>query len=116
MRPKPLLKLGKKTFTVKKGGKGYASIKLSLKSLKLLQKNKTMRAKVIVIVKTSAKTMKVSPGMITLKATKALKTAKLKPPAPTTKVIVDPYKSRPRAAATISRPFPGSSIGRAFGC
>ena len=26
---KPLLKLGKKTFTVKKGGKGYASIKLS---------------------------------------------------------------------------------------
>src|SRR4029079_476539 len=28
---KPLLKLGKKTFTVKKGAKGYATIKLSLK-------------------------------------------------------------------------------------
>ena len=60
---KPLLKLGKKTFTVKKGTKGYASIKLNLKSLKLLQKNGTMRAKVIVIVKTSTKTMKVSPGI-----------------------------------------------------
>ena len=87
---KPLLKLGKRTFTVKKGAKGYASIKLSLKTLKLLQKNGTMRAKVIVLVKTSAKTMKVSPGVITLKATRALKTAKLKPPAPSTKVVVDP--------------------------
>ena len=28
---KPLLKLGKKTFTVKKGAKGYASIRLNLK-------------------------------------------------------------------------------------
>ena len=87
---KPLLKLGKKTFTVKKGTKGYASIKLNLKTLKLLQKNGTMRAKVIVLVKTSTKTMKVSPGIITLKATRALKNAKLKPPAPSTKVVVDP--------------------------
>ena len=59
---KPLLKLGKKTFTVKKGAKGYASIKLNLKTLKLLQKNGTMRAKVIVLVKTSTKTLKVSPA------------------------------------------------------
>ena len=87
---KPLLKLGKKTFTVKKGAKGYASIKLNLKTLKLLQKNGTMRAKVIVLVKTSTKTLKVSPGVITLKATQALKNAKLKPPAPSTKVVVDP--------------------------
>ena len=87
---KPLLKLGKKTFTVKKGAKGYASIKLNLKTLKLLQKNGTMRAKVIVLVKTSTKTMKVSPGVITLKATRALKIAKLKPPAPSTKVVVEP--------------------------
>jgi Calx-beta domain-containing protein len=87
---KPLLKLGQKTFTVKKGGKGYASIKLSLKSLRLLQRNGTMRVKVIVIVKTSAKSMKVSPGTITLKATKALIKAKLKAPPPTTKVVVDP--------------------------
>ncbi len=87
---KPLLKLGKKTFTVKKGAKGYASIKLSLKSLKLLQKNGTMRAKVVVLVKTSGKAMKVSPGVITLKATRALKNAKLKAPPPSPKVIVDP--------------------------
>ena len=87
---KPLLKLGKKTFTVKKGAKGYASIKLNLKTLKLLQKNGTMRAKVIVLVKTSGKAMKVSPGVITLKATRALKNAKLKAPPPSPKVIVDP--------------------------
>ncbi len=87
---KPLLKLGKKTFTVKKGAKGYASIKLTARALKLLRKNGTLRAKVIVMVKTSAKTMKVSPGIITLKRTKALMKAKPKPAAPPTKVVVDP--------------------------
>ena len=87
---KPLLKLGKKTFTVKKGAKGYASIKLTPRALKLLRKNGTLRAKVIVMVKTSAKTMKVSPGIITLKRTKALMKAKPKPAAPPTKVVVDP--------------------------
>ena len=76
---RPLLKLGKKTFTVKKGAKGYASVKLSAKTLRLLRKNGTMRVKVIVLVKTSTKTMKVSPGIITLKATKALLRAKPKP-------------------------------------
>jgi hypothetical protein len=87
---RPLLKLGKKTFTVTKGAKGYASIKLSAKTLKLLRKNGTMRAKVIVLVKTSTKTMKVSPGIITLKPTKAFLNAKPKPAAPPTKVVVDP--------------------------
>jgi large repetitive protein len=87
---KPLLKLGKKTFTVKKGAKGYASIKLTPRALKLLRKNGTLRAKVIVMVKTSAKTMKVSPGIITLKGTKALMKAKPKPAAPPTQVLVDP--------------------------
>jgi hypothetical protein len=87
---RPLLKLGKKTFTVTKGAKGYASIKLSAKTLKLLRKNGTMRAKVIVLVKTSTKTMKVSPGIITLKATKSFLNAKPKPAAPPTKVVVDP--------------------------
>ena len=77
---KPVLKLGKKAFTVKKGAKGYASIKLNLKTLKLLQKNGTMRAKVIVLVKTSAKTMKVSPGVITLKATTCAQEREVKPP------------------------------------
>ena len=52
---KPLLKLGQKTFTVKKGAKGYASIKVTARGLKLLRKNKTLRAKVIVFVKTSTK-------------------------------------------------------------
>ncbi len=89
---KPLLKLGKKTFTVKKGGKGYASIKLSAKTLSLLRKNKTLRAKVVVLVKTNTKkTMKVSPGVITLKGTKAFLTAKPKPkPVAPTTVVVDP--------------------------
>jgi Calx-beta domain-containing protein len=87
---KPLLKLGKKTFSVKKGAKGYASIKLTARALKILRKNGTLRAKVIVMVKTSAKTMKVSPGIITLKRTKALMKAKPKPAAPPTKVVVDP--------------------------
>ena len=90
---KPLLKLGKKTFTVKKGGKGYASIKLSARTLAILRKSKTgtLRAKVIVIVKTNTKkTMRVSPGVITLKGTKAFLLAKPKPAAPPTQVVVDP--------------------------
>ncbi len=91
---KPLLKLGKKTFTVKKGGKGYASIKLSARTLAILRKSKTgtLRAKVIVIVKTNTKkTMRVSPGVITLKGTKAfLKAKPKKPAAPPTQVVVDP--------------------------
>ena len=87
---KPLLKLGKKTFTVKKGAKGYASIKLTAKGVALLRKNGTLRAKVIVLIKTSTKTMKVSPGIITLKGTTAFLEAKPKPAAVTTKVVVDP--------------------------
>ena len=91
---KPVLKLGKKTFTVKKGAKGYASIKLTPRALAILRKNGTLRAKVFVLVKTSAKPLKITPGIITLKGTKALRTSKPKPPPkpkePTTKVIVDP--------------------------
>ena len=91
---KPLLKLGKRTFTVKKGGKGYASIKLSARTLAILRKSKTgtLRARVIVIVKTNTKkTMRVSPGVITLKGTKAfLKAKPKKRAAPPTQVVVDP--------------------------
>ena len=85
---KPLLKLGKKTFSVKKGTKAFASIKLSARTLSILRKSKTMRAKVTVLVKTNTKTIKASPGTITLKATTAL--IKSKPKPPPTKVVVDP--------------------------
>jgi hypothetical protein len=88
---KPLLKLGKKTFSVKRGTKAFASIKLSARAITLLRKNKSLRVKVIVQVKTTTKTMKVSPGIITLKATTALLKAKPKSAAPAQpQVIVDP--------------------------
>ena len=87
---KPLLRLGTKTFTVKKGAKGYASIKLTARGLAILRKNGTLRAKVIVLVKTSTKTMKVSPGIITLKGTKAFLNAKPKLKPKPTQVVVDP--------------------------
>jgi large repetitive protein len=86
---KPLLKLGKKPFSVKRGIKAYASIKLSARAVTLLRKNKSLRVKVVVLVKTSTQTRKVLPGFITLKATTAL--LKAKPPAPAPpKVVVDP--------------------------
>ena len=85
---KPLLKLGKKTFSVKKGTNAFASIKLSARTLSILRKSKTMRVKVIVLVKTNTKTIKATPGTITLKATTALIKSKPKP-APT-KVVLDP--------------------------
>lgn len=86
---KPLLRLGKRAFSVKKGAKGYASIKLTTRGLAALRKNRTLRAKVVVIVKTSAKSMKVSPGIIVLKSVKTVAKPKPKPPT-TTKVVVDP--------------------------
>jgi len=85
---KPLLKLGKKTFSVKKGTKAFASIKLSARALSILRKSKTMRVKVTVLVKTNTKTVKASPGTITLQATTGLMKSKPKPPP--TKVVVDP--------------------------
>ncbi len=85
---KPLLTLGKKTFSVKKGTNAFASIKLSARTLSILRKSKTMRVKVIVLVKTNTKTIKATPGTITLKATTALIKSKPKP-APT-KVVLDP--------------------------
>ena len=85
---KPLLTLGKKTFSVKKGTKAFASIKLSARTLSILRKSKTMRVKVTVLVKTNTKTIKATPGTITLKATTAL--IKSKPAPAPTKVVVDP--------------------------
>ena len=87
---KPLLKLGKKTFSVKKGTKAFASIKLSARALSILRKSKTMRVKVTVLVKTNTKTIKATPGTITLKATTALIKSKPKPAPTPTKVVVDP--------------------------
>ena len=88
---KPLLKLGKRAFAVKRAGKGFVSIKLAARGLALLRKNGTLRARVIVVVKTSVSTKKVVPGVITLKNTAKTKAkANPKPKPPTTKVFVDP--------------------------
>ncbi len=87
---KPLLKLGKKTFSVKKGIKGSASIKLTARALTILRTNGTLRAKVVVVVKTSAKPRTYLPGIITLKSTTPRLKAKPKPKPPATSVIVDP--------------------------
>ena len=82
---KPTLKLGRKTFSVKKGKQAYVSIRLSTRALALLRKNGTVRAKVVVLVKTSAaKPLKVSPGIVTLRSSIP------KPKPTTTKVIIDP--------------------------
>ncbi len=65
---KPIVKLGTKTFAVAKGKKQTLGLKLSPKARKMLLKRPTLKARVVVIVKTSAKSMRVVPGVITLKA------------------------------------------------
>jgi hypothetical protein len=78
---KPLLKLGKKTFSVKKGKKAYAAIKLTPRSLSILRRHGSMRVKVTVVVKTSARNLKVSPGIVTLTAAKVMAKPKAAPVA-----------------------------------
>jgi hypothetical protein len=92
---KPVLKLGKRTFSVKKGKKAYASIKLSARSLALLRKSGTMRARVVVVYKKTVGTGTAVPGIVTLTAakTKAKPAAAAKPkapPEPPTKVEIVP--------------------------
>ena len=65
---KPIVKLGTKTFAVAKGKKQTLGLKLSPKARKMLLKRPTLKARVVVIVRTSAKSMRVVPGVITLKA------------------------------------------------
>ncbi len=64
---KPKFLLGKRTFAVKKGKKVYVPIKLSARGLKRLMLKGKLQAKAIVVVKTSAKNLRVVPGVITLK-------------------------------------------------
>ena len=81
---KPKLQLGKKSFSVKKGKRVYVPIKLSARSLERLMLKGTLKAKAIVMVKTGTKTLRVVPGVITLKLKPGTKFK-----APPTKVIVD---------------------------
>ncbi len=65
---KPAVKIGSKTFSVKKGKKQTLGVKLSPKARKLLAQRPTLRARVVVLVKTGKKSLRVVPGVITLKA------------------------------------------------
>jgi hypothetical protein len=86
---RPLLKLGKKAFTVRKGAKGVAGVKLSARSLAILRRNGTMRVRVIVVYKTSAGSARAVPGIVTLLAPKPAK-PKPKPAEKPTQVEVTP--------------------------
>ena len=85
---KPKFQLGKKTFSVKKGTKVYVSIRLSARSIKQLKLKGTLQATAIVIVKTSAKSLRVVPGVITLKLKPGTK-FKVQVSTPPTKVFID---------------------------
>jgi hypothetical protein len=65
---KPPVKLGVKKFSVRKGKKVTLGIKMSLKARRLLAKRPTLRARVVVLVKTGKTSRRVVPGVITLKA------------------------------------------------
>lgn len=80
---KPVFKLGTKKFSVRKGKKAYAPIKLSARGLKLLRKQTTLRVRVVVMIKAGTRTFRATPGIVTLK-TKAKPT-----PPPPTEVFVD---------------------------
>lgn len=71
---KPAVKIGSKTFSVKKGKKQTLGVKLSPKARKLLTQRPTLRARVVVLVKTGKKSLRVVPGVITLKAAPKPKT------------------------------------------
>jgi hypothetical protein len=93
---KTKFQLGRKTFSVQKGKKAFVRIKLSVRTLKLLKKDGLLQAKAVVVVKNSAKkTLRVEPGVVTLKMSKPVATkllAKLLKPKPKadTQVVVDP--------------------------
>lgn len=83
---KPKLVFGTAKFTVKRGGKAYVRIALKVPALKLLARLRTMPAKAVVVVKTSAKNLTVTPGVITLKQGTPAPKPKVEP----TQVVVDP--------------------------
>jgi len=82
---KPKLVFGTRKFTVKRGQKAYVRIFLTARALKLLAQRRTMQARAVVVVKTSAKNLTVTPGAITLKQGKP----KPKPKAAPTKVVIE---------------------------
>jgi hypothetical protein len=88
----PKHKVGKKAFSVKKGKKAYASIKLSARSLTLLRKSGSMRVRVIVVYKKTVGTGTAVPGIVTLTAPKAKPKpkAKAKTPAAKAKSAAEP--------------------------
>jgi hypothetical protein len=72
---KPKFQLGKKNFVAKKGKRTSVQIKLSARALKRLMKTGTLRVRAIVVVRNSKKkTLRFVPGVVTLKASKALAT------------------------------------------
>jgi hypothetical protein len=65
---KPKYKLGTKTFTARKGKRVTVAIKLSARGLKLLRQRGTLRARAVVLVRAGKQTLRVVPGVVTLKA------------------------------------------------
>ena len=63
---KPLLKLGQRGFSVRKGAKGVVPVKLSARALGSLRRQGSMRARVIVLYKTSVGSGRAVPGVVTL--------------------------------------------------
>ncbi len=67
---KPKLSLGRQPFSVKKGKHSSVVIKLSARGFKLLKQRRTLQARAIVVVKTGKTSLRVVPGVITLRAPK----------------------------------------------
>ena len=66
---KPALKLGQKSFSVKKGKKATVTIIVAKDVRLLIEKVRTIKVKVVVFVKTSnKKNVRVDPGTITVRA------------------------------------------------
>jgi Calx-beta domain-containing protein len=93
---KPKFQLGKKKFVAKKGKRTSVQIRLSARALKRLLKTGTLRVRAIVVVRNSAKkTVRFVPGVVTLRASKALMTKPTvlnvaEPKVPDTKVEIVP--------------------------
>jgi hypothetical protein len=65
---KPKHRLGTKKFTARKGKRVTVAIKLSARGLKLLRQRGTLRARAVVLVRAGKQTLRVVPGVVTLKA------------------------------------------------
>ena len=104
-RAKPKFLMGTRKFSVKKGKKVAVRIYLSQRARKLLTKKTPLKVQAVVIVQNSAKkNLRILPGLVTLKASRALvkkvtqvQTINVTPPAkpkpkpePDPKIIIDP--------------------------